>query len=174
MVDNVDDKGGDLMADRSKMDFGATLPISPAHAGALAARMRTLEEDCREIERNLDGFHGIFYEYAGQIPETSKEQIRTILVGVLDQVTSIKLDLGLPKQTVDLDRMIESRLSHIWVTLHESKSQSLGGYGAVPEKLKEYLDPRVDEILGLLARLRGALGEARIEGKPERASDEVL
>jgi hypothetical protein len=168
------DKEGDLMADGGKMDFEATLPISPAHAGALAARMLTLEEDCREIERNLDGFHGIFYEYAGQIPETSKEQIRTILVGVLDQVTSIKLDLGLPKQTVDLDRMIESRLSHIWVTLHESKSQSLGGYGAVPEKLKEYLDPRVDEILGLLARLRGALGEARIEGKPERASDEVL
>jgi hypothetical protein len=82
--------------------------------------------------------------------------------------------LGLGKQRVDLDKLIGSRLSHIWVTLHESKSQSLRGYGAVPEKLKEYLDPRVDGILGLLARLREALGEARMEGKPERASKEVL
>jgi hypothetical protein len=166
-----DDKEGNPMADGGKMDF---VPISPAHAGALAARMLTLEEDCREIERNLGGFHGVFYEYAGQISETSKEQIRMILLEVLDQATAIRSDLGLPKQTVELDKVIESRLSHIWVTLHESKSQSLGGYGAVPEKLKEYLDPRVDEILGLLARLREALGEARMEGKPERASDEVL
>ena len=150
------------MADGGKMDFEASLSISPAHAGALAARMLTLEVDCREIERNLDGFHGIFYEYAGQIPETSKKQIRTILLEVLDQVTSIKMDLGLPKQTVDLDKMIESRLSHIWVTLHESKSQGLRGYGAVPKNLKAYLDPRVDGILGLLARLREALGEAKI------------
>jgi len=115
------------MADGGKMDFGPTLSISPAHAGALAARMLTLEEGCREIERNLDGFQGIFYEYGGQIPETSKEQIRTILLEVLDKVTTIRSDLGLPKQTVELDKVIESRLSHIWVTLHESKSQSLGG-----------------------------------------------
>ena len=162
------------MADGGKMDFEATLSISPAHAGALAARMLTLEEDCREIERNLDGFHGIFYEYAGAIPDTSKKQIRTMLAEILDDLTSIRFDLGLRKQTVDLDKLIESRLSHIWVTLHESKSQSLRGYGAVPEKLKEYLDPRVDGILGLLARLREALGEARMEGKPERASEEVL
>jgi hypothetical protein len=161
---------GDLMAEDSKMDFEATLSISPAHAGALAARMLTLEEDCREIEHNLDGFQGIFYEYAGQIPETSKEKIRTILLEVLDKVTSIKSDLGLLKQTVDLDKLIESRLSHIWVTLHESKSQSLRGYGVVPEKLKEYLDPRLEGILELLARLREALGEAKTEGEREEAS----
>jgi len=161
------------MADGGQMDFGATLPISPAHAGALAARMLTLEEDCWEIERNLDGFHGIFYEYAGAIPEPSKEQIRAILLEVLDQVTTIGSDLGLPKRTVELDKVIESRLSHIWVTLHESKSQSLGGYGAVPEKLKEYLDPRVDGILGLLTHLREALQEAKTEGEGEEASKEA-
>src|SRR5208337_5129671 len=111
--------------------------------------------------------HGILYEYAGAIPETSKEQIRTILLEILVQVTIIGSDLGLPKRTVELDKVIESRLSHVWVTLHESKSQSLRGYGAVPEKLKEYLDPRVDGILGLLARLHEALGEARMEGERE-------
>jgi hypothetical protein len=120
------DKEGGLMANGGKMDFEAVLPISPAHAGALAARMLTLEEDCREIERNLDGFHGVSYEYAGAIPETSKEKIRAILLEILDQITTIGKDLGLPKRTVELDKVIESRLSRIWVTLLESKSQSLG------------------------------------------------
>jgi hypothetical protein len=135
--------------------------------------MLVLEEDCREIDRSLDGFHGIMYEHAGEIAEASKERIRAVLAEILDKVTAIRLDLGLHKQVVDLDRLIESRLSHIWVTLHESRTQSLRGYGAVPESLEEYLDPRVDEILGLYARLREALQGAKIEGKPARASNEL-
>jgi len=81
--------------------------------------------------------------------------------------------LGLPKRTVELDKVIESRLSHIWVTLHESKPQSLRGYGAVPRKLKEYLDPRVDGILGLLTHLRGALQGAKTGGEREESSKEA-
>jgi hypothetical protein len=135
--------------------------------------MLVLEEDCREIDRSLDGFNGIMYEHAGEIAEASKERIRAVLAEMLDKVTAIRLDLGLPKQVVELDRLIESRLSHIWVTLHESRTQSLRGYGAAPEKLKEYLDPRVDEILGLHARLRETLQGARAERKPARASNEV-
>jgi hypothetical protein len=162
------------MAEGRNVDSDARHALSPAHAGALAARMLILEEDCREIDHNLDGSHGIFREYAGQIPEATKEQIRAMLVEILDKVASIKLDLGLPKQTVELEKLIESRLSHIWVTLYESRSQSLRGYGAVPEKLKEYLDPRVEEILGLLAGLREALQKAKLDGKPGRASNEML
>jgi hypothetical protein len=81
--------------------------------------------------------------------------------------------LGLPKQIVELDKLIESRLSLIWVTLHESKSHGLRGYGAVPEELKVYLDPRIDAILLLLNRLKEALREAKREAKREEASKEA-
>ena len=135
--------------------------ISPAHAGALAARMHILEEDCREIERNLDGFQGILYEYAGEIPEAAKERLRAVLAEILDKLESISIDLGLRKQVVELDKLIESRLSRIWVTLHESKSRGLRGYGAVPEDLKRYLDPRMDGILALVTHLRETLREAK-------------
>jgi hypothetical protein len=162
------------MAKDAKMDFETTGPISRAHAGALAARMMILEEDCREIERNLDGFHGILYEYAGEIPEASKQRMRGMLAEILGMVTSIRQELGLPKQVVELDKLIESRLSRIWVTLHESKSRGLRGYGVVPEDLKKYLDPRMDGMLSLLTRLQQALRERRAEGKREGASNEAL
>ena len=162
------------MAHDTKMDFEATLSISPAHAGALAARMLTLEEDCREIERNLDGFHGILYEYPGEIPQTSRQRMRAILAEILDKLTSISLHLGLRKQSVELDKLVESRLSHMWVTLHESKSHALHGYGAVPEGLKAYLDPRMDGILALLARLQEAIREAKAAGKRDEASRQAL
>jgi hypothetical protein len=153
------------MEDGNKSEFGRTLPISPAHLNGLAARMRTLEKDCREIERNLDGFKGILYEYAGEIPERSRRQMRRTLADILNAITSIRLGLQLPEQVIDLDKMIESRLSHMWVTLHESKSASLRGYGVVPEDLSRYLDPRIDGMLALLARLREALRESTKEAK---------
>jgi len=149
------------MADSGKSNSGALLAISPAHAGALAARMLILEEDCREIERNLDGFRGILYEYAGEIPQATKEQMRSILAEILEKLESISLELGLRKQVIELDKLIESRLSRIWVTLHESKSRGLRGYGAVPEELKAYLDPRMDGILSLLTQLRETLRETK-------------
>ncbi len=135
--------------------------ISPALAGALAARMLILEEDCREIERNLEGFHGILYEYAGEIPDSLKQRMRETLAAILENLEVLSLELGLRKQVVELDRLIESRLSRIWVTLHESKSRGLRGYGVVPEDLKEYLDPRMDAILSLMTNLRDTLREAR-------------
>ena len=138
-----------------------TLSISPAHAGALAARMHILEQDCREIERNLDGFRGILYEYSGEIPQATKEQMRTMLAEILDKLESIRLELGLRKQVIELDKLIESRLSRIWVTLHESKARGLRGYGEVPDDLKKYLDPRLDGILALAAHLRETLREAK-------------
>ena len=165
---------GDLVADGGKKDFVATVPISPAHAGGLAARMLILEEDCREIERNLDGFHGVLYEYSGEIPEASKKRMRALLAEILDKVKSIRLELGLPKQVVELDKLIESRLSHIWVTLHESKSRGLRGYGVVPEDLKSYLDPRMDGMLSLLTHLREALRDAKTEGKRAKGTNEAL
>jgi hypothetical protein len=152
---------GVSMADDGKLNSRALLAISPAHAGALAARMLILEEDCREIERNLDGFRGILYEYAGEIPESSKQRMRAVLAEILDKLESISLELGLRKQVVELDKLIESRLSRIWVTLHESKSRGLRGYGEVPDDLKKYLDPRLDGILARLTELRGILREAK-------------
>jgi len=149
------------MPEGGKLDSAASLRITPAHAGALAARMLILEENCREIERSLDGFQGILYEYVGEIPEATKRRVREMLAEILEKVDSIRVELGLTRQAVELEKLIESRLSHIWVTLHESKSRGLRGYGVVPEEMKKYLDPRIDAILSVVTKLRGALREAK-------------
>ena len=99
--------------------------------------------------------------------------MRAMLAEILDKVTAIRLDLGLRKQVVELDKLIESRFSHMWVTLHESKSHGLRGYGVVAEDLKTYLDPRIDGILSLLTRLQEALREAKAEGIRKEASEEA-
>jgi hypothetical protein len=149
------------MEDGNETAFERALSTSPHHLNGLAARMLVLEKDCREIERALGGCKGVLYEYAGDLPEGSKTRMRATLAEILNALDSIRLELRLPRQVIGLDKVIEARISHMWVTMHESKSSGLRGYGAVPEELGRYLDPRIDGLLALLARLQEALRESK-------------
>lgn len=142
------------MAENPKEASAPAFPLSRAHSAALAARLLTLEQDCREIERCLEGYTGVFYEYHGAFPDETRGAIRSLISEILQRIARIRFDLGLPQRQIEIGQMLAAHLSQIWVTLHETNAQSLRGYGRVPEKLSAYLDPRVEELLGLVASLQ--------------------
>jgi hypothetical protein len=133
--------------------------------------MLTLEQDCREMERFLDGYAGIFYEYLGAFPDETRRRIRTLISEILQRITRIRFDLGLPQQQIEINKMLAAYLSQIWVTLHETKAYSLRGYGKVPEELSAYLEPRVEELLGLVASLRSVIESMKKPLSPGEATD---
>jgi len=135
------------------------LSFTPAHAVALGARLRVLEEDCHEIEHGLKGVEGICFEYADTLPESVKRTARATIKDLFRELARLQSELALRKQQIDLRRTLNARLSHMWVTLLESKAESLKGYGEVPDELRAFLDPRIDRLLELWSRLRDALGE---------------
>jgi len=145
------------MGESRKETPALALSISPTHSAALVARMLTLEQDCREIERFLDGYAGIFYQYLGVSSHETRQTIRTLISEILRRIAGIRFDLGLPQRQIEINRMLAARLSQIWVTLNETNGHSLRGYGEVPEELSAYLEPRVEELLGLVAGLRSAI-----------------
>jgi uncharacterized protein len=150
-----------------------TPALTRAHSAALAARMLTLEQDCREIERTLDGYEGIFVQYLGVFPDETRQAIRNLLSEILQKITRIRLDLGLPQRQIEIDKMLAAHLSQIWVTLHETNAYSLRGYGTVPDELSAYLDPRIDQLLDLVASLRGTVeaGKKPISSEGEAEKD---
>lgn len=145
------------MAESRKEASAQTLSLSRAHSAALAARMLTLEQECREIERSLDGYAGIFYQYVGAFPAETRQTIRGLITEILRRIARVRIDLDLPQRQIEVDKMLAAHLAQIWVTLHESHAHSLRGYGRVPEKLAAYLEPHVEEMLGLVANLRSAI-----------------
>lgn len=140
-------------------DPASPIPLSPAHATALAARLRILEEDCGEVERCLKGYEGIGFEYVGTLSESGRRAAAATLKEILKSLSRLQRELGLPRQQIELRKLLNAHLSHMWVTLHESKSQSLRGYGAIPDGLRAFLDPRMDQLLKLLNRMREVVGE---------------
>ena len=154
-------KEGESMTEKGEAALPTAGSISPAHANALAARLLILEEDCREIERYLDGFEGIYYAYIGTLSEPDKRATRATLKEILRHISKLQRELGLRRQQIELHKLLNARLSHIWVTLHEGKSQYLRAYGTISDELRTFLDPRVEELLRLLSRLRKILGESQ-------------
>ena len=159
--------------DESHKDTSApTISLSAAHSIALQARMLTLEEDCREMERFLDGFTGVFYSYRGVPSDAVRQTIRTLISEILRGIERIRLDLGLPQRQTEVGRLLAAHHSRMWVTLQETNAASLRGYGEVPDELAAYLQPRVDDLLRVVASLRDAiesgtkpLGTGEAEGK---------
>ena len=139
------------------------LVLSDAHRNGLSAYMRVVEENCRTIERGLEGFQGIYYGYVRQLPEKTKQEIQLALSEFLKILHDLQANLGLQKQEVDLPRWLNAYLTHIWEVLCESKSDSLKAFGSVPDDLRAYLDPRVDDLLSILERMRVNLEPMLVE-----------
>ena len=155
------------MAEGRKKTSVSALSISHAHSAALAARMLTLEQDCRQMDHYLEGYTGIYYQHLGVFPEDTQRTIRGLLSEILRKIARIKLDLGLPQRRTEVAKLLAAHLSEIWVTLHETKAHSLRGYGEVPKELSAYLDPRVEELLDLVATLRDAIESGNKPAAPE-------
>jgi hypothetical protein len=133
--------------------------------------MLILEQDCREIERFLDGYAGIFYQYLGVSSDETRRTIRTLISEILRRIACIRFDLGLPQRQIEINRMLAAHLSQMWVTLNETNGHSLRGYGEVPEELSAYLEPRVEELLGLVESLRGAIESVKKPITPGSEAD---
>jgi hypothetical protein len=149
------------MTDKTHLSSQPRISLSPAHAVALETRLLTLEDDCREIERYLDGFEGVYFAYMGTLSEAGKRAARATLKEILRCLSALRSDLALRRKQADLRKLLEARLSRMWVTLHETKAEQLRGYGKVPEELPAYLDRRVDQLLRHTSRLRRICVEDR-------------
>ena len=125
-------------------DFPASVP--EAHARALSAHFKTVEEYLRVVESSLEGFEGIFYGSPAELPAAEQARIRSLSAEILDDLRNIKRDLRLqPLESSSLG-IIRAYLSELWVSLVETRGRHLSGYGEVPADLAAYLDRRVGDL----------------------------
>jgi hypothetical protein len=133
------------------------ISLSPSHSNALLARMKGVEEDCREIARWLEGVRGIYEESVDEPDESTRRKVRESLAEVRALLAAVQADLGLGKKKLQTRKVIRAHLAHLWETAHESKSGNLKGYGAVPDELRDYIDTRMDQLLSVLDNLAASL-----------------
>jgi hypothetical protein len=112
----------------------ATVPA--AHARALSAHFKTVEEYLRVVESSLEGLEGVFDASPCEVPPAQRARIRSLSAEILNGLRAIKHDLGLqPLESSSLG-VIRAYLSELWVSLVETQGRHLRGYGEVRRILR--------------------------------------
>lgn len=128
--------------------------LSAAHTRALAARLKTVEDFCGEVERLIEARSTIFTEYKGSVAGNEKERIQAILRQVRERLHELRECFRLPREEVKRYSALNAFLSELWVCLSETQSRHLNAYGPTPAGLAESLDWRIASIDALVKELQ--------------------
>jgi hypothetical protein len=140
----------------------ATVPA--AHARALSAHFKTVEEYLRVVESSLQGFEGVFHRSTAEIPAAQQARIRELSAEILDGLGRIRSELSLPQIESSSLGIIRAYLSELWVSLAETRGRQLRGYGEVPADLAAYLERRVSDLESRVNEIRAIIEEVAHAG----------
>jgi regulator of protease activity HflC (stomatin/prohibitin superfamily) len=119
---------------------------------ALNKAVRAVDE---AVDR--DGAEEVLYRSINPLTAESRAEARRLAAEIRDGLRRAAAAQGLAAETEDPILSLGSRLSALWVDLEEAKSKGLRAYGPVPEGLERTLDPALDELGRLAARLQRVL-----------------
>jgi hypothetical protein len=133
--------------------------------------MRLNEPQQRRLEVTLSLIEQTMMEleacYLTEGPVTNGEMIRITndltaaeVERLLDLFNQIRQQFGhirrqfhLRPQTHDVRRVMAAKFAHFWATLHDCRTSKLKGTGAVEPRLKQTLDPAIDQLIELAIAL---------------------
>ncbi|MBI3949477.1 MAG: hypothetical protein HY314_03375 [Acidobacteria bacterium] len=125
--------------------------------------MSLIEQTLRELEAcYLTGgpvTNGEMVRVTNDLTATEVERLLDLFNQIRQQVGHIRRQFHLRPQTYDVRRMVAARFSHFWATLHDCRTSKLKGTGRVDPRLKQALDPAIDQLINLAEELERVIQE---------------
>jgi hypothetical protein len=133
--------------------------VSSNHRRVISVRLRGLEDACvqlQELARPVERALTARSELAPRIiPE-----LDTCISHLRSRISEMKADLDLQRTLLDPGRVAGALVASMMVNMEELRPHHLKGYGAVPERLAQYLDVRLEELLRTLREIERLLRSA--------------
>jgi hypothetical protein len=128
------------LTDNHKRSLSSTLLVVEQLLSEIKEQMlRTEHKCCYRLIRDVDN----------SIIENNLKEIET----ALSKVCSLKEKYNTDTTTQSLQRLIDTKKTKIWETLHNSKTKRIKGYGEFPkEAVKEY-DNDLDALMEMTERI---------------------
>jgi hypothetical protein len=128
------------------------MEIPQNHRIRLSASMQVLEDTISEVEEIISGNsqEKVTTGSVDNISSLEKALITKRIEEIKYLIQCITQKLNLVKRIEESQRRILGYMTIQLVNLEEIKSKRLRGYGEVPDELREFLDPMVDEIRRLI------------------------
>jgi hypothetical protein len=119
------------------------------HKRSLSVTARHIESSINDIEELLTNKRRdtITEKIVKNITMEKRDQILKVINIIREKNQKMFYELGLNSSVFYEDRIVQSRIGHIWTLLCDSTSKSLIGYGEVPLNHVEIIDSNVNDLL---------------------------
>ena len=109
---------------------------------------------CR-FEEFADGreVHSVLYHERNRLSPHQRIELLEAVKQMRGIVLELKETMGLEERVEDAASCIVGHSTAVWSYLEDTKSKRLKRYGQLPVGLADYLDPRVEAIIGHIRRL---------------------
>jgi hypothetical protein len=123
-----------ILTDNHKRSFSSTLQVVEQLLTEIKDQMAISDQKCcYEIKNDLDTLQ----------VENNLKVIETALL----KICSLKDKYDTDKKIQSLRRVVDTKKTKIWETLHNSKSRRMKGYGEFAQKTVKEYDKDIDELM---------------------------
>jgi hypothetical protein len=131
------------------------IPLSDNHRRGIVAALLLCDRMLCEVEQYAQGreVRSVFYVERNALSPSHRTSLSAEIAHMRHLLQELKDGLGLETEAQDVGRRIWGECSTFWEVLVETKSRFLKRYGQPPEGLADYLDPRIDALIGHLRNL---------------------
>jgi hypothetical protein len=94
------------------------------------------------------------FELRKDINNSIIEQNLKVIEEALSQICSLKEKYNTNKTVQSLQRIIDTKKTKIWETLHNSKSRRMKGFGEFPQRLIKEYDGDIEHLMTITEKLK--------------------
>ena len=127
-------------------------PVGDNHRRGITTALTLLDRLLCEIEQYAHGreARSVLHVEHNALSAGQRKRLQAEIGRMRGLLQELKDGLGLETEPEDVGRKIWGECSTFWEVLVETKSRFLKRYGKPPVGLAEYLDPRIDALIGHL------------------------
>jgi hypothetical protein len=133
-----------------------------SHKNGIETTLGLLDETILEFEAWAHGRENrsVLYQERNGLSEDQRQRILMQVQKIRSVLAELRDDLDLQTKTGIVKKSILSQCSVLWVNLAELESKRLRRYGAPPDGLAEYLDPKTARLIDAVKAIAGIAAES--------------
>jgi len=141
------------------MPGNSNIDIPANHKRSLSVTSHHIENSINDIEAILTNNQqdNLTEKYTKNMNEETRKEILKLTEVVRTKNEDMFNELGLQSGNTYEDRIVRSRISHMWTLLCDSTPESLSGYGEVTDRQSKLISKHVNSLLETVNKMQKLL-----------------
>jgi hypothetical protein len=147
------------------------LEIGENHRRAISVTLAALDQALCKFKRWAEGYEteSVLYRERNTLLSHQRQVILMLVQDIRTVIRELRDALSLQPDVLITANAIRAHCAILWEWLEELHTKRLRGYGEPPQGLAGYLNPRTEELIGLVRKLSNAtLDESRNRNSDKR------